>query len=87
MHKRTVTYLLFTSLFFFTSTGYTEENNIENNIEVLQKQITEAHSKIKKLQKRNQVLKKKIASKEKQIVSYRAKLEEIEAKITALKKK
>ena len=80
MFKSTST-LLFTSLIFFTTAVYAEEQNLK----ALQAQVAEAHNQIKVLQKENKHLKEKLASREIEISDYRAALEKLESDINALK--
>jgi peptidoglycan hydrolase CwlO-like protein len=81
MNKRTSALIIFASLIFFTAAGYA----VDKNIEALQVQLTEAHSKLKVLEEENRDLKKRLASKENEVSGYRLALENIEGEIKALK--
>ena len=78
MQKSTL--ILFTSLLFFTTTSYAEDNSLK----ALLAQVSAAHNQIKDLQKENGILKKKLASRENEIAGYRLALENLEAEIAAL---
>ena len=81
MYKKTL--ILFTSILFFTTVSYAEDNSLK----ALMAQVSASHNKITALQKENKELKKKLASNEKEIVDYRATLEKIEEEIAALKER
>jgi len=74
------TLILFTSLLFFTTTSYAEDNSLK----ALLAQVSAAHVQLKDLQKENEILKKKLASRENEAAGYRLALENIEAEIAAL---
>ncbi len=81
MNKRTSALIIFASLIFFIAAGYA----VDENVEALHVQLTEAHNKLKVLQEENRDLKKRLASKEKEVSGYRLALENIEGEIKALK--
>ena len=81
MYKRALTLILFTSIFFFTTVSYAEDNSLK----ALMAQVSAAHNKVIALQKENKELKEKLAVKEKEIVGYRATLEKLEEEIAALR--
>jgi len=83
MYKKALTLILFTSIFFFTTVSYAEDNSLK----ALMAQVSVAHNKIAALQKENKELKKQLAVKENEIVDYRATLEKIEEEIAALKER
>ncbi len=81
MYKKTL--ILFTSILFFTTVSYAEDNSLK----ALMAQVSVAHNKITALQKENKELKRKLAVKENEIVDYRATLEKLEEEIAALKER
>ena len=83
MNKRISALIIFASLIFFTAAGYA----VDENVEALQVQLTEAHNKLKVLQEENRDLKKRLASNEKEIPGYRETLKNLETEITALKER
>lgn len=72
--------ILFTSLLFFTTISYAEDNSLK----ALLAQVSAVHVQIEDLQKENEILKKKLASRENEAAGYRLALENIEAEIAAL---
>ena len=83
MYKRInkLALIVFTSLVFFTTASYAEDKNLK----VLMAQISALHNEIINLQEENEILKKKLASRENEAAGYRITLENIEADIARLK--
>ena len=80
MNNRNSALIIFASLIFFTAAGQA----VDQNIKVLQAQLTDAYSKLKVLEEENRDLKKRLASKENEVSGYRLALENIEGEIKAL---
>ncbi len=72
-----LTLLLFTSLLFFTTVSYAENED-------LVAQLDEVKSKLKKIQDSNTDLKKTLASYENEIEGWRLALENLEAEIARM---
>ena len=83
MNKRFSALIIFASLIFFTAAGYA----VDENVEALQVQLTEANNKLKVLEEENRDFKKRLASNEKEISGYRETLKNLETEITALKER
>ena len=81
MNKRISALIIFASLIFFTAAGYA----VDENVEALQVQLTEANNKLKVLEEENRDFNKRLASNEKEISGYRETLKNLETEITALK--